>query len=56
MKDADKEKLKTLMLKLHKKYPQLSRVELEHQQDCPVWKQGKCKCKPRVNSWEAFVK
>jgi len=56
MKKADVEKLKVLMLRLHNKYPNISRVEVEHQQTCGTWRQKRCNCKPNIRPFEVFVK
>jgi len=55
IKKEDLEKLKVLALKFHKKYPQFSHLEVEHQQMCGIWKQKKCNCRPAARVFTGVV-
>lgn len=56
MKKADIAKLISLCEKYRKRYPNFSRVEVEHQMACGSWKQRKCTCEPTIRVFERVVK
>ncbi len=56
MKKADIAKLISLCEKFRAKYPDFSRVEVEHQQICGSWKQRKCSCEPTIRVFHRVVK
>ena len=56
MKKADIAKLISLCERFRAKYPDFSRVEVEHQQVCGSWKQRRCSCEPTIRVVERVVK